>query len=1176
MKIKSSGSQGAPGVIGGTGSGHPLTPSIPLLYADPSEDVYTDGSGDGYSPGRTGTIAIDPTITLRNLWITALREPYATPSALASVNMTGAANGIIAVVTSLSKLFQFQSGSTETPDNVSVIGATGGGNWVQVKGRYLTAANDTALLALTTSDGDIAYVTADNTTYIKNNGTAGTMADWSILNEDFSFAPNVNIQSASYQAQEIDINGLIAFQGLSAVANFTLPTAAQVALEIGQYFDVKNDSNHYVIPTFQGSDLGHSYNLLAPETSVRIQKIAQSGANTTWDIISPSSPIPFQNNLIGTQNVNIVPAHNGTTLYVAYSDVGTINFPLQSSQYLPVGFSVRVFNIGLTPYSTVVSGSDLMGNNQVLLPNNSCTFTKLSIDDSGNSTWVMGALDASLTSPRSTYLVSVDFTVDTPSYNNSIVFMVSPITVTLDDPNPSINNIVPGMTTTYTNISSGNCTITAATAGHLNNATSIIVPPYSSIEISALTTSSTPQWYVTGGYPLNSLTTVVYKNSSFNITDASYDGVTVILTNGIGVTLSNPTVAGLTTVFKNISGDMCELNGFIDGFSTIDMANYTAYTLQSIIPSGFGGAQWSIINSYLIPTAPSIITSVTRTNGIYYLSSADAGTLIVCDDTAPLEIAIGGIGSFEPPFAFIAQSGGVYATTLACQEAGEYIAGQSGNLTIPLGSGVIVSADGVQLNITGSSITWLPSTNISNPYTTYTLSSVDQGTQIVATSKGIAIELPEQGQGFIPWGFSCDFYNADTNTPMAFTAISGTLIEGYETVYLQPGYRATLFLDAATEQYIFKNITNFLTGGVISFVNLQSSNYSPGTNQMGQAYVASYFGGFNTILASLPGAYQVENFSAMYIGSSGSQQSQIAPQGSDTIGGYRMQVPIPPNSGVILYQPGGSTTDWELIGNPQNNRNTLVYTSSSALTLTLDHWGAIIEITSPGVVVTIPQFQASYADNNTMVQYFWCTIKNGASGNITVQTTSPDKLDNATSIVIPPLGSLEFHGRPDPGSNNNNFFSLNGGNGGGVSTIKSYQWAAPPVNSFSDALGSSFPLQGSALTDSTNIDFPFQIPQDFGSLINVLMVYYTSVAPATTLYMNSICRNYDGSGAVGNDSATLIASTSTFNFNTLDISSLFSFIGPKSWGTLDIYQNSDATSSTLVVGFILNYNTIPS
>jgi len=65
------------------------------------------------------------------------------------------------------------------------------------------AANETAMLALTTQEGDVVVRTDENKTYVKNAGTAGTMADFTLLRTPTDSVLSVNGNTGAITAAQI-------------------------------------------------------------------------------------------------------------------------------------------------------------------------------------------------------------------------------------------------------------------------------------------------------------------------------------------------------------------------------------------------------------------------------------------------------------------------------------------------------------------------------------------------------------------------------------------------------------------------------------------------------------------------------------------------------------------------------------------------------------------------------------------------------------------------------------------------------------------------------------------------------------------------------------------------------------------------------------------------------------
>ena len=67
----------------------------------------------------------------------------------------------------------------------------------------LTAANQTAHLALTTQEGDVVVRSDEKKTYVRNSGTAGTMADFTLLETPTDAVTSVNSNTGAITAAQI-------------------------------------------------------------------------------------------------------------------------------------------------------------------------------------------------------------------------------------------------------------------------------------------------------------------------------------------------------------------------------------------------------------------------------------------------------------------------------------------------------------------------------------------------------------------------------------------------------------------------------------------------------------------------------------------------------------------------------------------------------------------------------------------------------------------------------------------------------------------------------------------------------------------------------------------------------------------------------------------------------------
>ena len=109
---------------------------------------------------------------------------------------------------------QYKDGTDEltwaTPTNTQYTAGTGlqlSGTEFSVTSLALTtvqeAANETAMLALTTQEGDVVVRTDENKTYVKNSGSAGTMADFTLLRTPTDAVLSVNGNTGAITAAQI-------------------------------------------------------------------------------------------------------------------------------------------------------------------------------------------------------------------------------------------------------------------------------------------------------------------------------------------------------------------------------------------------------------------------------------------------------------------------------------------------------------------------------------------------------------------------------------------------------------------------------------------------------------------------------------------------------------------------------------------------------------------------------------------------------------------------------------------------------------------------------------------------------------------------------------------------------------------------------------------------------------
>ena len=115
------------------------------------------------------------------------------------------------------------------------------------------ASSQSAQLALTTQEGDIVVRTDENKTYCKNSGTAGTMADFTLLRTPTDAVTSINSQTGAITANQIaaaveaasDSNTFTDADHSKLNAIEASATADQTGAEIKTAYEAESDTNAY-------------------------------------------------------------------------------------------------------------------------------------------------------------------------------------------------------------------------------------------------------------------------------------------------------------------------------------------------------------------------------------------------------------------------------------------------------------------------------------------------------------------------------------------------------------------------------------------------------------------------------------------------------------------------------------------------------------------------------------------------------------------------------------------------------------------------------------------------------------------------------------------------------------------------------------------------------------------
>ena len=144
-----------------------------------------------------------------------------------------------------------------------------------------TAANQTAHLALTTQEGDVVVRTDENKTYMHNGGTAGTMADFTLLATPTDAVTSVNGNTGAVTVTEnvttnLGITGttgartITSSDGTDAVIPVATDSVSGVmsAADHTKLSGIATNANNYTHPTFNGDDFSVDTGALTGATVV--------------------------------------------------------------------------------------------------------------------------------------------------------------------------------------------------------------------------------------------------------------------------------------------------------------------------------------------------------------------------------------------------------------------------------------------------------------------------------------------------------------------------------------------------------------------------------------------------------------------------------------------------------------------------------------------------------------------------------------------------------------------------------------------------------------------------------------------------------------------------------------------------------------------------------------------
>lgn len=1089
-----------------------------------------------------------------------IRPAVANPAALSLA--TSVFDNILCAVTSLGKVFMLEKTNNETPDNVTIIAAFGGGNWIQVKGRVFSSVPDEAtMIALHATEGDIAFRTDTNSSFIKNNLITSTIADWLPLSA--ATTPNVNFVSTSYVGALSDNEGLVVFNNLTANENFTLPENATAAIPVGGFIDVYNFSFYKVTPILQGSDTAVFLNPITLLGSVRFKKISITGSASEWEMIFRSNIIPIITAVTPPYALSVNDVE--TIIDVISPGIITVGGPPPAGSFVGVGGTVKNSSTGIVKIKGSM-GATFEGKSEYdLMPGQAIFFGFDGISDFKIVNQFVGTQNL---------LEPVDLSGSTTvtlaaAYHGKAIKVGNNGTGGIVLPQNSTVFLPVGFTTEAINQGVANFNFVVQGSDIILNGQTLLRNNKCRIrKVGVDITGLISTWLIDDLDQSETVPDNIFSSiGSFPLT-AAYNKSTIIQTSPQTITLPVPVVIysgiwdGFSFTVKNICGANTTLSALvgtlIEGSSSLIIPNNTAFKIN------VWNGNYYVVGSYQIVSSTSsdfISAPLIRTSGTYNVTESDKGKIIVGDNTASLFVNLPNFPALSSQFYCTFVSASLYPTIVNSSPS-QLLGGQQ-FISIPLSGSLMVGLDSVQYQVLNNPIHHSPQILITLNSTTATVGSINDGGVIINKSLGSEIAFPPIGTGEIQSGWKCTIIN-DSNNILALHANLPNLLEGYTDLELSPNTRVTVEAQsnlASGAHYIFTDKTNFFTNNLVEKVTILTGATTLDVSHVGQYITGS---GGTPFDVGLPQASSVPPNSLIWIDSGTSTALQILPFGSDKIDGYTTPKPIPLNTGTPFIRT--DSTNWKSAINPFPNRNTFAV---SSITLLQRHWGAVIYGEVAGGIITLGAFGSILPQN-------WCvTVKNISSGNITVQTTGSDTIDGSSSILIASNGCIDIFGGVDPLAGTNNF-SLLSKIGVDTGSPKTLIWNTDTNDSATtgDAFGGLIRVR--KLVGNTS--FGFILPDDVNTFISFQAILYFGTIVGTAPFnvgIRGLYGAYPG-GIDANVTGSTIGITPTGNntWSTLNIASAFGGFGPfgGNTGSIEINPAVGWPTDSGVVGFKLIYN----
>lgn len=720
----------------------------------------------------------------QNLLETIIRYPVADVATLGSINTSTYSDGVIAVVQSLGKAFQLHKSSTETPDSVGVIGATGGGNWIQIKSRVFSSIPDEAtMIALPATEGDIAFRSDTNSSFVKNNLITGTITDWVPLSENP--IPTVNVQTASYIGQLSDNEGLVVFNNLTADSTFTIPENATAAIPVGGFIDVYNFSFYRVTPVLQGSDTSVFLSPITLLGSVRFKKISITGSISDWEMIFRSNIIPIVDAVTPPYSLQLTDIETIIDV-VAPGQITVTGLPSPDT-FTGIGGTVKNSSAGVVQVIGA-GGATFEGQPEYdLMPGQAMFFVFDGISDFKVITQFVGTKNLlppiDLTGSTSVTLTALHHGKIVSVGNGSAGTITVPQNSTQFLPIGYQTEIVNTGIEEFTFVPQGSDTIVNNQPLLRNNKCRIRKSAISGL-ISTFVIDSMDESDTVPDKLINISGTVTLLPSHSKVILVQTDAQTLLLPQPVAV---NPGIwQGFRFTVKNTSGVTNTLQALtgtqIENSTTLSVPPRTAYEIT--VDNG----NYYVIGAYQFtaPSSGNFIQNVSAKTLVYTVTPADIGTAFRPTPPFDLVLQLPAAASVPPNFYVIASSSSANVVTLSGLV--DPIAGQ-GNVALPFGSGAIVYSDQTEWKLATANLHHLQCLAVIG--TPFNLNNTLENQFLIFTVANPVLNVFGLGANIINVGYEQEGVNL-SGTPLTLQGALGVLIDGFNSAIIPPGAKFKL------------------------------------------------------------------------------------------------------------------------------------------------------------------------------------------------------------------------------------------------------------------------------------------------------------------------------------------------------------------------------------------------